>query len=298
MRKVHGPLSPNSIKSYIFVFTLYNTMPIIPLRAILFTLASSLVVFAVQAQPTWRFHLAFEDGTGARDTIWFVYDTTATEGSTTHEVDTALDEGAVAIALDEFNVWIYNWNFDSTKTIAYPYTEFPLHGAEINAFNYMFPITLTWDTALFHAPGLPTPGYLPGGQMLCDYFFWHNNDWLLQAYDMTLDDSVTVVYEEPFTILFPLTVNIGTVNTASITAVPMPPVLSIHPNPASSSIKVMSDRHIQHLSIMDAQGRTCMAVNGSPDEMTIDVTPLSPGPYLIQVQTRHDSWIRKRFIKL
>ena len=45
----------------------------------------ALVVLALSlttiAQPTWRFHLAFEDGTGARDTIWMVYDTTATLGS-------------------------------------------------------------------------------------------------------------------------------------------------------------------------------------------------------------------------
>jgi hypothetical protein len=46
-------------------------------KGILLALACTLAV-AATAQPTWRFHLAFEDGTGAKDTIWFVFDTTAT----------------------------------------------------------------------------------------------------------------------------------------------------------------------------------------------------------------------------
>ncbi|MEI2419331.1 hypothetical protein V6O07_03590, partial [Arthrospira platensis SPKY2] len=40
-------------------------------------LALLLGTLHVSAQPQWRFHLAFEDAIGAKDTIWFVYDTTA-----------------------------------------------------------------------------------------------------------------------------------------------------------------------------------------------------------------------------
>jgi hypothetical protein len=38
----------------------------------------------IHAQPQWRFHLAFEDATGAKDTLWFIYDTTATIGWDSH----------------------------------------------------------------------------------------------------------------------------------------------------------------------------------------------------------------------
>lgn len=36
------------------------------------------------SQPQWKFHVAFEDATNAKDTIWFIWDTTATfEGADT-----------------------------------------------------------------------------------------------------------------------------------------------------------------------------------------------------------------------
>ncbi|MBS1569770.1 MAG: hypothetical protein JST45_10040 [Bacteroidetes bacterium] len=70
---------------------------------LLFALAFA---YTATAQPTWRFHLAFEDGTGARDTIWFVFDTTATLGSGVPDYE--LGEGAVQMDLDSFNVWILN----------------------------------------------------------------------------------------------------------------------------------------------------------------------------------------------
>jgi len=41
---------------------------------------SLMLVSQAQAQPQWRFHLAFEDAIGAKDTLWFLYDTTATLG--------------------------------------------------------------------------------------------------------------------------------------------------------------------------------------------------------------------------
>jgi hypothetical protein len=34
--------------------------------------------YTLQAQQPWRFHIAFEDGTGARDTLWMIFDNTAT----------------------------------------------------------------------------------------------------------------------------------------------------------------------------------------------------------------------------
>ena len=66
-------------------------------RNLLLALACSLAV-AAAAQPTWRFHLAFEDGTGARDTIWFVFDTTATNSA--GMVDEHLGEGAEVVGLN------------------------------------------------------------------------------------------------------------------------------------------------------------------------------------------------------
>ncbi|MBS1569769.1 MAG: hypothetical protein JST45_10035 [Bacteroidetes bacterium] len=126
------------------------------------------------AQPTWRFHLAFEDGTGARDTIWMVYDTSATTGSDSNpQVDYALGEGAVTIDQSTFNVWTWNWDEDSTDTHAFPYSWYPIFdGTLIDAINWVPPMTIRWDTSLFHAPYLPfTQGDINHAYMDGNYFF-------------------------------------------------------------------------------------------------------------------------------
>ncbi len=92
------------------------------------------------AQPTWRFHLAFEDGTGARDTIWMVYDTSATLGSNPWpgpNVDTLLGEGPVNLDDGIFHVFRTNAHGDTTQTNAFPYSQFPnFDGTIIDAINW------------------------------------------------------------------------------------------------------------------------------------------------------------------
>ena len=78
------------------------------------------------AQPQWKFHIAFEDATGAKDTIWLVYDTTA---HGTLPTDTLLGEGKVVIDYSKFNVYIFNYDNDTTKTFALPYFYFHGHNA-------------------------------------------------------------------------------------------------------------------------------------------------------------------------
>lgn len=58
-----------------------------------------LITFVLQAQPQWIFHIAFEDATGAKDTIWCIWDTTA------HDilpVDTSFGEDKVNFDYSEF----------------------------------------------------------------------------------------------------------------------------------------------------------------------------------------------------
>lgn len=109
-------------------------------RNLLLALAFTLAV-AAAAQPTWRFHLAFEDGAGASDTIWMVYDTAATTGSDFNpQVVYSLGEGATPIDHTSFNVWTWNWDGDSTKTHAFPYSQYPIFdGAIIDAINWPSP---------------------------------------------------------------------------------------------------------------------------------------------------------------
>lgn len=143
--------------------------------------------FTMSAQQQWKFHIAFEDATGARDTVWMVYDTTA---HTSTPVDFTLGEGHYNFDYTKFNVFFYNTQNDSTKVFALPYTLFPYHGMGIYAFNYQLPLILRWDTSLFHAPYLPfAQGFFNSNVLRNDYFSFVNNDMDLHAFNMLIEDS-------------------------------------------------------------------------------------------------------------
>ena len=167
------------------------------MKKFIYTLFLLIFFFSVHsyAQPQWKFHVAFEDATGAKDTIWFIWDTTATFFG----IDTALGEGNPHMDYSQFNVWTLTWasnsDYDTTKTVAHPYDD--SFENTIEAINFELPITITWDSALLHADYLPpTPvGWVNYARIDNDYFFFNNNNGLAHQYDMTLSDSVTAPYE-------------------------------------------------------------------------------------------------------
>ena len=148
------------------------------------------MALTLAAQPQWKFHVAYEDATGARDTIFFIWDTSAV----VYGIDTALGEGNAQINYNEFNVFTLTWGiypeFDTTKTVAYPYNV--TFSSEIKAINFELPITISWDSSLFHAGWLPPEpvGWVNRAKFMNDYFFWINNDPLGNYFDMTLDHQV------------------------------------------------------------------------------------------------------------
>src|SRR5690606_31950891 len=156
------------------------------LSHLLLALASALAV-ATAAQPTWRFHLAFEDGTGARDTIWLVYDTAATIPYSHWPVQ--MDQyDSIQNNHDyydgSFHVFLINSLHDTTNSLAFPYWAYPMFetGNHIDAINWTPPMTITWDTILFHAPYLPyEQGSFGVARMDGMVFFFINNHPELQA---------------------------------------------------------------------------------------------------------------------
>jgi hypothetical protein len=164
-------------------------------KMIIATVISFLICsIQLSAQPQWKFHVAFKDATGAKDTIWFIWDTTATfEGA-----DTALGEVSVNIDNSKFSVWTSNhglmW-YDTIKTVAHPYDYSFEH--RIEAINYELPITITWDSSLLRASWLPPApvGWVNFARIDNNYFFFFNNNEWTHEYDMTLSDSVTAPFE-------------------------------------------------------------------------------------------------------
>lgn len=123
---------------------------------------------ALFAQQPWRFHIAFEDGTGQRDTLWMVFDNSATvEG-----VDYQLGEGTPEYDPNAFNVFMYNMDVDSTKVKAYPYCIYPTMSTdEVFAINYTYPVIIRWDSSMFHIPFLPNSPPMNYAIILGDYQF-------------------------------------------------------------------------------------------------------------------------------
>ncbi len=145
-------------------------------------------------QSQWRFHVAFEDGTGQRDTVWMIYDSTATFG-----VDTSLGEGYTPLDHSRFNVWIYNPAFDTTKVSALPFLMFPSHGLSyIEAIGFTYPLIIRWDTSLFQSPLLPIDSsnqvFFNTAEIDNDYFWAINNDPSAHAYNMLITDSAFAPY--------------------------------------------------------------------------------------------------------
>lgn len=256
-------------------------------RNLLLALACSLAVTAA-AQPTWRFHLAFEDGVGAKDTLWFVYDTTAHLFYSGGQpiVDYDLGEGPTDMSDGLFHVFTLNALMDSTNTVATPYSWYPIFetGNTINAINWTPPMTITWDTSLFHAPYLP---YSQGefGIAIMDglAFYAISNHPELGAYDMLIDDSVTVDQFSEY--LFSFSVYFGEDDHVGIRPQQgtLPPFV-ICPNPAQTVLNVYTEGKLERISILDLSGRIVKKFI-NPSNGAIDISSLSPGTYVCRIFT-------------
>lgn len=269
--------------------------------------SASLLAFSVfalwstrtAAQPTWRFHLAFEDATGAQDTIWLIWDTAATDGSIDGTVDMLLGEGGIDMNTAEFNVWVYNWAGDSTKTIALPYLYFPVQEVLIQASAFEYPITLRWDTVLFHASFLPDPAAINYARMDCGHFFFYNNDPGLQAFNMLIDDTVQVEMMWPNDALFPLEVQIGHGSTIGVgESPPTSPAFALWPNPADDRIAIQAPGSIRDYHIYNATGALVRYGDAfAQDQLSLNVSDLVVGLYSIMVRSTSNTVHHAQFIK-
>lgn len=225
------------------------------------------ISFQLNAQPQWKFHVAFEDATGAKDTIWFIWDTTAVF----YGIDTALGEGNPNMNYNDFNVYTLTWgnypDYDTTKVVAHPY-EYSFENT-IEAINFELPITITWDSALLHADWLPpTPvGWVNYARIDNDYFFQYNNNAMAHQYDMTLSDSVTAPYKgnlDPWAwqdwVHFPMDIFLIQDPTLGVDKNIIEPkdVIKTFPNPFKNNTTIkfyLKNKSFVELSVFDFQGK-------------------------------------------
>jgi len=131
--------------------------------------------------PQWKFPIAFEDASGARDTVFFIWDSSATM----YGLDTIWGELPIAIDSNKFNVFVKIDQGYSSKVWAIPQS-YPIE-QEIWALNYAYPIQISWDTSLFHSLALISP--VNCAEMSNDYFFFVGFS-ICNTFDMFSNDSV------------------------------------------------------------------------------------------------------------
>jgi hypothetical protein len=246
------------------------------------------------AQPQWKFYIAFEDGIGARDTIWLIWDTTA---HGTLPTDTALGEAGVNFNYSAFNVWVYNYDNDSTKTSALPYSAYPAHGVEVRAFNYQLPLTIRWDSSLFHAPYLPplSPNMVKVARIDNDYFFFVNNSPINHYFDMLLDNNVSAPAFNWFSqSQFPM---YFTLSFDTITGIPdlESKSISFFPNPVYDYLKISCLEKIESVEIYNSLGSRVYQDNNIKDRSSYDVniSDKPDGIYFLKVNTVNESVFKK-----
>jgi hypothetical protein len=149
--------------------------------------ALAMTVKAQQQEPQWKFHLAFEDATGAKDTIWMIWDSTATNHWPVYQYDFHLGEEPIQMQDNILQMYIKTYTNDSVKTIAFPYllNEPAFQNFYLDAANVTYPLIMKWDSSLFKSPALVNDS-------VCKAYF--DNDWAFfepgQTFNMLQTDSV------------------------------------------------------------------------------------------------------------
>jgi len=207
-----------------------------------------------------------------------------------------LGEGPVDVSDDAFHVFTRNALWDTTKTVAFPYSWYPLFetGGTIDAINWEPPMTLRWDTSLCHAPYLPyVQGSFGIATMGGDHFFFFNNHPELQAFDMLIDDSVFVPQDGG--VLFPFGVYFGANDGVSVSERAVGQLL-ITPNPAHDRTAIKGEPTVRYtLQLIDVHGGAVLrkVFTGNTD---LELGALSAGIYLCRIAGSDGSTAQDRLV--
>lgn len=244
-----------------------------------------------QAQPynaQWPFYLAFEDATGAKDTMWFVMDESATSG-----FDEAFGETPILLNDTSFNVWRFR-NIGDQIITTFDCNAFPMQPLSvfisIEANNYILPITVRWDAdLLLHG--------LDQFNLILDYadlinsylFLMPGSSGFYNINDSSIASEVVLPeFDWGSSNHFPLVLGITVVSKPLSTADISNNQLGIYPNPVSGFLNLQipsSDGNISSVSLWDMSGRNIMKFDHI-DDSRIDLSSLPPGIYIVQVKTR------------
>jgi len=261
----------------------------------------SLVYNTVKGQQNaqWPFYIAFEDAIGAKDTIWMVFDTSATEWG---DLDPHLGEiPQIVIDSSLFRVWVYRdhelneYNTNARNIISYSFNQISIYAA-----NYELPIIARWDSSLFAAGVLYEYGDRVNWAVFDnEYFFGVNNGWG-HEFELLLDNHAEMPdFWWGSGNHFPLWVNIQ--------RGPYPPLavdkindseFSIYPNPTNSEILISFSKVTNaNLRIYNANGMFVKTDEVVGDQKRIDLRGLATGLYFVEIKDGDGSFVKKVVVK-
>lgn len=244
--------------------------------------------------PQFKFHLAFEDATGAKDTLWFIWDSLATESH-----DIIFDEKVYTLPTNTFQVFFGPDINYPEKIRAYP-LNYTTNGAQIYAQNYVYPLTMYWDSSLFFNNNLPfTIGH---AWLDNDWFFFNNNYPVAHMFNMMATNQVDLPKyyywsEEQFPLNFSFGEGGGGVGINELYL--KSSSLKLYPNPCIDRVEVFLKDYILNntqLQIIDLQGKQQLVMNLLSNKTTVDVKDLPNGIYFIWVYSEKYSY-REKIIK-
>ena len=247
-----------------------------------------------QENAQWAFYLAFEDASGAKDTVWLVMD----EQASINTQDFEYNEIAIDIVEDSFNVWVYNF-FDWENPYDCFAIDFGSADIEIFANNFVLPLQLSWDSTLFQADIVhDVLGYGANLALLENQYF---SDFGEFGYIML--DSETI--EMPFFSWgsgdhFPLEFRIqfGLGDPLSSKELEKQK-LELFPNPIQNKLNFATDSQLEYFEIYSIGGELVYSLslfNNQSDSYSFDVSKLSSGMY-VAVGQFEEGVLTGKFVK-
>lgn len=236
--------------------------------------------------PEWSFHVAFEDATGSQDTVWLVWDSTATDF-----FDPQLGDSAYQLQGSDFQVFFIDGNnaADTTKVIARSPFYNSISG-EISAVNYVLPIKMTWDTTLYHIA--TNPKEINSGSLNGSYWFFHNSQWNptpydLHQYDLMTTDTATIYEQTLNTIYFPFTMLLRHWTfVPGVESIDEQLWFTVHPNPADDMLHIdcATNNAENEYWITTIDGRFVRTGVAYSNSFNISVQDLPAGLYTVTIQ--------------
>lgn len=201
--------------------------------------------------------------------------------------------------LDLFNVWLMNWDGDSTKTNAFPYSLFPWMGGgevEIRAFNYQYPVTIRWDRSLLHAPFLPDPDAINYAALGGNYFWWMGNMVFPEPAFSILEEDSVIVVDDFGDLLFPTHLTITHLDQTIGIDEDRATKLYIHQLNGQLEVRLPGQAYGQ-LAIVDVMGRLIFGPQSFMNVATVPIQSWPDGPYFVRFHSTSNTIHHGTFIK-